>query len=129
MAVNTPRLSSIQQARSRRRELPRYLRLDGSRYLLGLVLILCLMSLIVLAQTGVVATKGYAIVDLETQKTLLLREQNQLQVRLAQAHALDRVQERALGIGLRPRTPDQVRYIEVPELIPSAVENDEAIER
>jgi hypothetical protein len=121
MAVNTQRNSSIQQARSRRLDLPQYLRLDGSRYLLGLVVILCLMSLIVLAQTGVVATKGYAIVELEARKTVLDREYAQLEVRLARAQALDYVEERARAIGLRPRTVDQVRYIEVPELISSPV--------
>lgn len=117
MAVNTHRTSSIQQARARRLELPQYLRLDGSRYLLGLVVILCVMSLIVLAQTGVVATKGYAIGELEAQKVRLEREYAQLEVQYARAQALDHVQERAEQIGLRPRTVDQVRYIEVPELI------------
>lgn len=117
MAVNTQRISSIHRARERRVALPQYVRLDGSRYLLGLVVILCLMSLIVLAQTGVVATKGYAISALETEKIILLREQAQLQVRYAQAHNLEQVRLRAEAIGLRPRTPDQVRYIEVPELL------------
>ncbi len=117
MAVNTQRNSFIQQARTRRLDLPQYLRLDGSRYLLGLVVILCLMSLIVLAQTGVVATKGYAIVELEARKTVLQREYAQLQVRHARAQALDHVERRAEQIGLRSRNVEQVRYIEVPELI------------
>lgn len=117
MAVNTQRNSPIQQARTRRLDLPQYVRLDGSRYLLGLVVILCLMSLIVLAQTGVVATKGYAIVELEARKITLEREYAQLEVRYARAQALDRVEQRAQEIGLRPRTVDQERYIEVPELI------------
>jgi hypothetical protein len=117
MAVNAQRNSSIQKARSRRLALPKYLRLDGSRYLLGLVVILCLMSLIVLAQTGVVATKGYAIGELESRKAILQREYAEMEIRLARAQALDYIQQRALAIGLRPRTQDQERYIEVPELI------------
>jgi hypothetical protein len=117
MAVNTQRISAIDQARARRINLPRYLRLDGSRYLLGLVLILCLVSLIVLAQTGVVATKGYAIAKLEAEQIALMRERSQLQVRQAAAQSLDRVRRRAEQIGLRPYSDDQVRYVTIPELV------------
>jgi hypothetical protein len=115
MAVNTQRLSSISQARERRINIPHYLKLDGSRYLFGLVLILALMSLIVLAQTGVVATKGYAISRLDAEKTTLLRERSQLQAREAHAQSLELIRHRAEEIGLRPITPDQVRYLSIPE--------------
>lgn len=115
MAVNTQRISTIGKARERRIALPRYLRLDGSRYLLGLVLILALMSLIVLVQTGAVATRGYAISQLEGEKTALMRERSQLQVREAQAQSLELIRRRAEQIGLRPITPDQVRYLDIPE--------------
>lgn len=126
MAVNTQRIqSTIEGARARRIALPRYLRLDGGRFLLGLVIILCAMSLIVLAQTGVVATKGYAISKLEQERTLLTRERSLLQERQARAQSLERVRRRAEEIGLRPLTPEQVRYVELPELAaptrPSAV--------
>ncbi len=116
MAVNTQRISPIEGARARRLALPRYLRLDGSRYLLGLVLILSLMSLIVLAQTGVVATRGYAISNLEDQKTALMRERTVLQERQARAQSLEQIRRRAEQIGLRPMQPEQARYLEVPVL-------------
>ncbi|NJN17177.1 MAG: hypothetical protein HC822_13320 [Oscillochloris sp.] len=115
MAVNTQPLSSIAEARARRLALPRYLQLDGSRYLLGLVVILCLMSLIVLVQTGAVATRGYALAQLQTQQTEILRERSQLMVRLARAQSLERVRLRAAEIGLRPYTEDQVRYLMLPQ--------------
>lgn len=114
MAVNTQRMSTIVKARARRIALPHYLRIDGSRYLLGLVLILALMSLIVLAQTGAVATKGYALSHLQNEKTALMRERSQLQVREAQAQSLELVRRRAEQLGLRPITPDQVRYLDIP---------------
>src|SRR5512134_2032378 len=114
MAVNTQRISPIEGARARRLALPRYLRLDGSRYLLGLVLILSLMSLIVLAQTGVVATNGYAIARLEEQKVMVMRERAALQERQARAQSLEQIRRRAEQIGLRPMTPDQARYLEIP---------------
>ncbi|NWF81719.1 MAG: hypothetical protein HXY37_17005 [Chloroflexi bacterium] len=114
MAVNSHRVSSIAGARARRLALPRYLRLDGSRYLLGLVIMLCLMSLIVLAQTGVVATRGYAISDLEAEKVSLLRERTQLQERQARAHSLERIRRRAEQNGLRPVRDGQIRYLELP---------------
>lgn len=116
MAVNTQRISPIEGARARRLALPRYLRLDGSRYLLGLVIILSLMSLIVLAQTGVVATRGYAITKLEDQKTDLLRERTALLERQARAQSLERIRHSAQKIGLRPMAPEQARYLDVPEM-------------
>ncbi|NNJ10470.1 hypothetical protein EKD04_009035 [Chloroflexales bacterium ZM16-3] len=114
MAVNTQRISTISEARKRRITLPQYMRLDGSRYLLGLVFILALMSLIVLVQTGAVATRGYAISRLEAEKTDLMRERSQLQVREAHAQSLELIRRRAEQIGLRPIAPDQVRYLNIP---------------
>ncbi len=118
MALNTQRSSTLQGARARRLALPRYLRLDGSRYLLGLVAILSLISLIVLAQTGVVATKGYAIANLESEKVLLLRERTLLQERQARAQSLERIRLQAEQAGLRPMQDNQVRYLEIPVLAP-----------
>lgn len=120
MAVNSHRISTIEGARARRIALPRYLRIDGGRFLLGLVIILSAMGLIVLAQTGVVATKGYAISALEAEKTMLIRERSLLQERQARAQSLNRVRRRAEEIGLRPITDDQVRYMELPELVEPA---------
>lgn len=118
MAVNTQKISPIQQARRRRIEVSRYLKIDGSRYLFGVVLLLCLMSLIALAQTGVVATKGYALSNLENQKIELLRERTQLELRRADAHALDRVRMRAEALGMRPIEETQILYLTVEPLAP-----------
>jgi hypothetical protein len=117
MAVNSERFSSIAGARARRLELPRYLRLEGSRYLLGLVAILGLMSLIVLLQTGTVATKGYAIARLEQNKTTLLRTRTELLERQASAQSLERVRIQAEQMGLRPLKPTQARYLSLPETL------------
>lgn len=118
MAVNVQRLSPLRKARERRRNLSYYLRIDGSRYLLGVAVLLGLMSMIALGQTGVVATKGYALVQLEQEQAQLLRERSQLQMRLARARALDHIRARAEQIGLRPRTREQERYLtlETPSL-------------
>lgn len=113
MTVHVQRLFPLRQARARRHTFAHYLQLDGSRYLLGGIILLCLMSMIALGQTGVVATRGYAIVALEQQRTLLLRERSQLQLRYAAAQSLERIRQRAEAIGLRPRARDQVRYITV----------------
>jgi hypothetical protein len=116
MAINTQKISPTQQARRRRIELARYLNLDGSRYLFGVVLLLCLMSLISLAQTGVVATKGYALANLEAHKIELLRERSQLELRRADAHSLDRVRLRARELGMQPISEDQVQYLTIKPL-------------
>lgn len=114
MAVHTPRIFPLQQAKARRSTAKRYLSLDGSRYLLGAIVLLCLVSLIALGQTGVVATKGYAISNLEQERVQLLRERTQLQLRLAAAQSLERVEQRATALGMRPMTDSQAVYIVVP---------------
>lgn len=115
MAVDTRRPFNIGQARSRRQRLSQYLPIDGSRYLLAALALLCLMSMLYLGQTGIVATKGYELTQLRLDETELLREQARLRTQLAAAQDLERITRRAENeLGLRPFTKDQVRYIVVP---------------
>lgn len=86
---------------------------DGSRYLVRVILLLCLMSLITLGQTGVVATKGYAVATLHMQRTELIRTRNHLEARYAAAQSLDHIRKQAERIGLRPAHRDQMQYITV----------------
>lgn len=114
MAVNTQYIGLLRQARARRAaKLSRYLSFDSSRYLLSAIVLLCLMSLITLAQTGVVATRGYAVTGLEAQRTSLLRQIDQLEVRYAEAQSLEYIRARAEHIGMRPIEHAQVRYITI----------------
>lgn len=117
MAVNLDqRWYPLRAAKARRRELGSYLKLDGSRYLLGVVVLLCLMSMIALGQTGVVATKGYSIVTLEQRITELKRERGQLQQEYAEARSLERIRARATEIGLRPMDLTQARYLNITQM-------------
>ena len=113
MAVNIRQLFPLQQAKARRSRLPRYLQLDGGRYLIAAALLLSLMSLISLGQTGRLATKGYEIAQLQTHKNELLRERSALRLRLSEAQALPAIERRAREQHLRPMTPEQARYITI----------------
>ena len=113
MAVNVRQLFPLQQAKARRSQLPRYLQLDGGRYLIAAALLLSLMSLVSLGQTGRLATKGYELAQLQEQKTELLRERSALNLRLSEAQSLAEVERRAKELHMRPMTPDQARYITI----------------
>ena len=113
MAVNVRKLFPLEQARARRIDLSRYLRLDGGRYLIAAVLLLSLISLISLGQTGRLATKGYQLAQLQTQQTELLRERSALLLQLSEAEALKSVEQRAKMLNLRPMAPEQARYITI----------------
>jgi len=117
MAINVRQLFPLQQARERRDALLRSLRLDGGRHLIATALLLALMSLLSLGQTGRLAAIGHSITELQQQKTVLMRERNGLLLRLSQAQSLDSVERRAQELKLRPLVPQQVRYItlETPE--------------
>jgi hypothetical protein len=111
MAVNLKQLFPLQQAKARRIELGRYLRLDGGRYLIAAALILSLISLISLNQTGQLATIGHDITTLRSEKAILLRERNNLLLRLSKAQSLDTIEQRASEMKLRELTPAQQRYM------------------
>jgi hypothetical protein len=113
MAVNVRKLFPLEQARARRIELPHYLRLDGGRYLIAAALLLSLMSLISLGQTGRLATKGYQLAQLQTRQVELQRERSALLLRLSEAESLTAIEKRAKALGLRPMAPDQARYITI----------------
>jgi len=113
MAVNVRQLFPLQQAKARRSQLPRYLQLDGGRYLIAAALLLSLMSLVSLGQTGRLAAKGYELAQLQEQKTELLRERSALNLRLSEAQSLAEVERRAKELHMRPMTPDQARYITI----------------
>jgi hypothetical protein len=119
MAVNIRQLFPLQQAKARRSQLGRYLQLDGGRYLIAAGLILSLMSLISLGQTGRVATQGYEVAKLQNEQKVLLRERSALQLRLSEAQSLEQIQRLAKGLNLRPMTPDQALYITIAPPAPS----------
>jgi hypothetical protein len=113
MAVNIRQLFPLQQAKVRRVQLARYLNLDGGRYLIAAAVILSLMSLISLGQTGRLATQGYEVTQLQAERTQLLRQRSALQLRLSEAASLLKVDQRASGLQLRPMTPEQARYVTI----------------
>jgi hypothetical protein len=114
MALYTPQMFAPRRVAVRRKVLTRYLAFDGSRYFLRVVLFLCLMSLLTLAQTGILATRGYTVAELETRQTTLLRERDLLHARYAEMQSLERVRSRAEALGLRPMRREQVQYITIP---------------
>ena len=113
MAVNIRQLFPLQQAKVRRSQLARYLSLDGGRYLIAAAVILSLMSLISLGQTGQLAAKGYRIAQLQARQTELLRERGALQLRLSEAESLTAIEKRARDLHMRPMAPEQARYITI----------------
>jgi hypothetical protein len=113
MAVNIRQLFPLEQAKARRSQLPRYLRLDGGRYLIAAGLILSLMSLISLGQTGHLAAQGYELAKLQSEQTDLLRARSALQLRLSEAESLTKIEQRAASENMRLMTPDQARYITI----------------
>jgi len=113
MAVNIRQLFPLEQARARRIELARYLRLDGGRYLIAAALLLSLMSLVSLGQTGRLATKGYQLAQLQSEQIALLRERSTLLLQLSEAESLVTIEKRAQALHMRPMAPEQARYITI----------------
>lgn len=118
MAINQ-RMLPLYAARLRRAQLPvGYFKLGETGLLLGAVVVVCLLSILYLAQTGRVASAGYRLQALEQEHIELLREAEQYEFRIAQASRLDVIAARATALGLRPATGTQLQYatIELPPL-------------
>jgi hypothetical protein len=113
MAVNIRQLFPLRQAKARRSQLPRYLQLDGGRYLIAAALLLSLMSLVTLGQTGRLTAKGYEIAQLQQRKADLLRERSALQLRLSEAQSLASIERRAREMQMQPMDPQQARYLTI----------------
>lgn len=125
MAITQQHLP-LQTARVRRTQSPSsYMKLGDSGLIVGAVVIVCILSLLFLAQTGRVATAGYHLQELEREHTLLLHEAEQYEYRIATASRLDAIAERAQRLGLRPATNEQLRYstIELPA-VPVVASNE-----
>ena len=102
MAVNTRHRITIRQAKAQRVQLPRYLQLDRGRYLIAAALLLAMMSLLTLGQTGRLATKGYEISQLQHQRDELICEPRDLRRELS---SLEAHPESPVSRELKPHPP------------------------
>lgn len=84
--------------------------------LVGAVLIVCILSMLYLAQTARVAERAHTLEQLDQQHVRLTHDAEQWEYRIAKASRLDVIGERAQRMGLRRATGDQLRYatIEMP---------------
>lgn len=109
----------LQMARLRRAHIPNaYFKLGEAGLLAGVFAIVCILSILYLAQTGRVATAGYELQEIKRQSLELEHEAEQYEFRIAQASRLDVISEKAQKLGLRPATYEQTRYatVEVPQI-------------
>ena len=100
----------LKHARERRAQYPRYFKLGYAGLLAGTVVAVCLLSILYLAQTGRVATRGYRLEQLQQERTRLKHDAEQYEYRIAAANRLDKIEERATKLGLQRATATQLRY-------------------
>ena len=115
MAVTAQALP-LQHARERRAQYPSYFRLGYPGLLAIAVMAVCMLSILYLAQTGRVATRGYRLQELQDAHIQLMHDAQQFEYRIAAANRLDSIEERAISLGLQKASPAQLRYatIEIP---------------
>jgi uncharacterized protein YaiE (UPF0345 family) len=125
MAINQ-RMLPLHTARIRRAQLPiGYFKLGEPGLLLGAVIVVCMLSLLFLAQTGRVASAGYRLQELEREHVMLIRQAEQYEFRIAQASRLDVIAGRAEKIGMRRASNDQIRYATIELLGGSAIASND----
>ena len=114
MAVQPTRVSSRRS--STPVAVPQGMRVHELGLLAGAVLIVCILSMLYLAQTARVAAASHRLQQLQDEHVQLIHDAEQWEYRIAKASRLDVVAERAARLGLRPATGDQLRFatIELP---------------
>ncbi|GAC1360032.1 MAG: hypothetical protein NVS4B8_15130 [Herpetosiphon sp.] len=112
MAISVQQLP-LQTARNRRALAGPYVQLGSAGLVALAFIVVCVLSILFLAQTGRVATRGYYLQALQTEEKTLKRQGEQFQYRIAAANRLDALQVRAVKAGLRPITPAQTRFITI----------------
>jgi|GEM_PF-2092996 len=94
---------SATRVRTRRQHLPRYLELHPAvRYLLAVALV-CAISLLYLMQTSQVASQSYRLRAFEAQRNAVVRDNNRLQLQIAELKSRTRIQQIARNkLGMVP---------------------------
>jgi cell division protein FtsL len=107
-------LRPIEQARARREHLPYYLDLHPAiRFLLAVALV-CVVSLLYLMQTSRVASENYRLQAAESRHTDLMRENQRIQLEIANLRSLTRIEDIARHkLGMVP-IGNGYLYVQVP---------------
>ncbi|MBA3946285.1 MAG: hypothetical protein H0X37_17185 [Herpetosiphonaceae bacterium] len=103
----------LHTARLRRDRAGSYFQLGSAGLLAGAVVVVCILSILYLAQTGRVATRGYKLQALQAEEKVLLRVAEQDQYRIAMANRLDVIQSHAVTLNMHPATVAQTRYVTI----------------
>ena len=111
MAIPLRQLFPLQQARLRRLELGRYVRLDESRTYIALALLLALMGIVTVAQTVRVAQTGHQIDMLLLERTQLERAQKTMMLQIADAQSMQRVEAYAKETNMIPNQDVTIQYM------------------
>lgn len=108
MAIPLRQLIPLQQARLRRIEIGRYLKLDSSAAYIAVAVLCALMGVALITQTARVAQTGEEIILLNKQKSSLTTEQKDLQYRIAKGQSTTHILEYAEKSGMVSLKDDTV---------------------
>lgn len=111
MAIPLRQLIPLQQARLRRIEIGRYIKLDSGSGYIAVAILCALMGLALITQTVRVAQIGSEISALQKQKTTLVRTQKDLQVRVAKAQSIPYILDYVTQNGMVPLSQVEVEYV------------------
>lgn len=113
MAIPLRQLIPLQQARLRRIEIGRYIKLDSGSGYIAVAILCALMGLALITQTVRVAQIGSEISALQKQKTTLVRTQKDLQLRVANAQSIPYILDYVNKSGMVPLDQVDVEYVEL----------------
>ncbi|MFD3162475.1 MULTISPECIES: hypothetical protein [Herpetosiphon] len=109
MAVQSQPIGGLSAIRNRSTSQPTSQR--RASVLIALAVVVALMCMLYLAQTGRIAALGFRLEQLEVQQTKLVRANNQLLYEIEQSQSLEVIRQRATALGFAPIVSSQAEYL------------------
>ena len=92
------------------------------------VIVVLVIGALYLAQATATATAGRDLQALELRRQELEQQNAQIEAKIAALRSVPRLTQRALELGFRPATADEIEYLPVEGLPPAAAPQPEPVE-
>lgn len=107
-------MKSSRQARELARRLGKLTEAQAALGWAVILLLAAILGAIYLNQASRIATVGRRVQIEQSDLETLKRENNELELQIAEAQSLDKLQQRAVALGFRPAASDEIEYLVIP---------------
>ena len=120
--ITNPGMKSSRQARELARRLGKLTEAQAALGWAVILLLAAILGAIYLNQASRIATVGRRVQIEQSDLETLKRDNNELERQIAEGQSLEKLQQRAVALGFRPATSDEIEYLVIPNYPVATVE-------